>query len=130
MNWIGGADTEHDFIYVPDAVRVAAALSEKDEAKGERYVVPGSGPLTGAGLAEIVGDALGRSVKLRAAGPALLWLVSLFNGDLRAFMPMVPEYAKPHAFDGSKLRALLGEPERTSYPEALKQTLDWIASKR
>lgn len=128
MNWIGAADTEHDFIYVPDAMRVTAALADHDEAYGERYLVPGSGPISGSELAAIVSDLLGREVKLRAAGPFVLRIVSLFNSDLRTFMPMVPEYAKPITYDGSKLEALIGPTERTPYPDAVAETLRWIES--
>jgi nucleoside-diphosphate-sugar epimerase len=56
----------------------------------------------------------------------MLRIVSLFNSDLRAFMPMVPEYAKPITYDGSKLEALLGPTERTSYADAIRETLRWI----
>jgi nucleoside-diphosphate-sugar epimerase len=129
MSWIGSKRTAHEFVYVPDAMRVAALVAEKDEAAGERFVIPGSGPITGARLAELLHELLGRDVKLREAGPLLLRIVSLFDAELRAFMPMVPEYAKPHAYDGSKLEALLGPQPRTDYREALRQTLDWVVSK-
>jgi nucleoside-diphosphate-sugar epimerase len=129
MNWIGAADARHDFIYVPDAMRVAARLAEEDEACSERFLVPGSGAINGNELATMVSEALGREVKLRAAGPLMLRLVSLFNADLRAFMPMVPEYAKPIRYDGSKLETLIGSSERTPWPDAVRETLRWIASR-
>ncbi|MGD8328852.1 MAG: NAD(P)H-binding protein [Acidobacteriota bacterium] len=129
MNWIGSADARHDFIYVPDAMRVAAQLAEDDAACGERFLVPGSGAISGNELAAVVSEALDREIKVRGAGPLLLRIVSLFNGDLRAFMPMVPEYAKPISYDGSKLEALIGQTARTSYPDAIRETLRWIAAR-
>jgi hypothetical protein len=84
--------------------------------------------VTGAKLAEIAGDVLGRKVNVRGAGPGMLRIVSLFKKDLRAFMPMVPEYVKPVLYDGAKLEALLGPTERTPYPDAIRETLGWIES--
>jgi nucleoside-diphosphate-sugar epimerase len=129
MNWIGSADARHDFIYVPDAMRITVALAAQEKAYGERFLVPGSGPISAHQLAAIVSEALGREVKVRGAGPLLLRLVSLFNSDLRAFMPMVPEYAKPITYDGAKLDDIIGSIERTSYPEAIGETLRWIESR-
>jgi hypothetical protein len=60
---------------------------------------------------------------LRAAPPWLLRLLSLFKADLRGFMQMVPEYAKPLSFDGAKLERLLGPTARTPYEEALHATV-------
>ena len=130
MNWIGGANTPREYIYVADAMRIAAAVADHAEAFGQRWVLPGSGPLTGTQTAEIAGRALGRTVKLRAAGPLMLRLVSLFSSDLRGFMQMVPDYMKPICFDASRLRALIGEPEMTSYDQGIAQTLSALGAER
>ncbi len=45
-------------------------------------------------------------------------------------MPMVPYYLQPIAFDGSKLRALLGEIPATPYELAVPVTLDWLMQPR
>lgn len=126
MNWIGTADTKRDNIYVPDAMRVAADLMVHEEAYGDDWVVPGSGPISANEIAVILSDLLGREVKVRAAGPLLLRLVGLFNKDLRDFMPMVPEYAKPISFDGGKIERLIGPLRQTAYNDALKATVESI----
>ncbi len=128
MSWIGSADTERDYAYVPDAMRTVADLAERDGAYGGSWLVPGSGPLSARRLAKIAADHLHRDVKLRAAPPWLLRLLALVNSDLRSFMPMVPHYAKPLAIDGAKLAQLLGTlPPTTPYKTAVPATLDWIA---
>ena len=119
MNWIGAADVERDHIFLPDAMAVAADLCVRETAYGEDWVVPGCGPVSGAEIAELLGEILRRPVRLRAASPALLRIVGLFNAQLRAFLPMVPDYARPLAFDGSKLEVLLGPPRRTPWRQAL-----------
>ncbi|MGB8435398.1 MAG: NAD(P)H-binding protein [Burkholderiales bacterium] len=123
MNWIGPADLVHEFAFVPDAMTIAAELALHTEAYGERWIVPGSGPISGREIAAIVGRILGRQVAIRPAGKLMLRLVSLFNRPLRGFMQMVPDYQKPITFDASKLAALIGKPSVTGYEEAIRQTL-------
>lgn len=123
MDWIGPADVERDCIYVPDAMKVVARLLAKEAAYGEDWVLPGSGPVSARRLAEILSGVLGRKVRVRAAPPWLLRLLSLVKRDLRGFMQMVPEYVKPLAFDGSKLERLLGPAARTPYADALRETI-------
>jgi len=128
MNWIGPADLVHEYTYVPDAMAVAADLATRVEAYGERWIVPGSGPITGSEVAVIASQVLGRRVAIRSAGPVMLRLVSLFNAPLRGFMQMVPEYLKPITYDASKLAALIGPPRVTGYPDAIRQTLSVLAT--
>jgi nucleoside-diphosphate-sugar epimerase len=128
MSWIGGADTERESIYVPDAMRMVADLAMRDDAYGQGWVFPGSGPLSANRTAEIVGEHLGRTVEVRSAPPWLLRILGLFSSDLRAFLPMVPHYVRPISYDPSKLRGLLGEFAITRYEEAIPATLNWIAA--
>ena len=77
MNWIGAADTAREYILVPDAMEIAGRIRSRDEAFGNDWMLPSSGPLTGAQVAEIAGRHLGRPVKLRTAGVLMLRLISL-----------------------------------------------------
>lgn len=123
MSWIGAPDVARDYVYVPDAMRIVADLSLRVEAYGKGWVVPGSGPITGAEVARIAGEILRREVKVRAAPPWLLRIVGLFDRDLRGFLQMVPSYVAPIRFDGARLEALLGKTARTPYPVAIRETL-------
>jgi nucleoside-diphosphate-sugar epimerase len=91
--------------------------------------VPTAGPISLQQVGEIVGRHLGREIRVRSAGPFTLRLLSLFVGDIRALLPMVPHYLGPIQFDGTKLRKLLGEIPATPYQQAIPQTLDWLAAK-
>lgn len=128
LNWIGGADTAHEYVFVPDAMAVAAELAFRAEAYGGRWIVPGAGPVTGREVAAIAGRILGRRVALHAAGKTLLRVASLFKRDLRLFMPMVPDYLKPITYDGAKLRNLLPGLVATRYEDGIRRTLDWLAA--
>jgi nucleoside-diphosphate-sugar epimerase len=126
MQWIGSASTERESGYVPDLVRVVADLAEREEAYGDHWGLPGSGPVSARRLAEIAGAHLGRRVKVQAAPPWLLKAMSLFNSELRSFLPMVPHYASPVRYRTSKLEGLLGAQQMTPYETAVPATLDWI----
>jgi nucleoside-diphosphate-sugar epimerase len=129
MNWIGPKTLAREYVFVPDAMRLVVALARQPEAYGERWVFPGSGPLTGAEAAAIASRHLGRNVKLRSAGTVMLRMVSLFNRGARDFLPMVPHYLQPIRYDASKLARLLGAPRMTPYDQAIAQTLDWLKSR-
>lgn len=128
MNWVGGPDVARDYVFVPDAMRLVADLVAREEAYGRDWVVPGTGPITGAEVARLAGEILGRSVKLRAAPPWLLRVLGLFDRNLRGFLQLVPTYAAPIRFDGARLEALLGPRPRTAYPEALRETIASIGA--
>jgi len=123
MNWIGDAAIAREYIYVPDAMAIAARIADHAEAFGADWVLPGSGPLSGAQVADIASRHLGRKVKVRSAGALMLRLVSLFNRELRGFMQMAPDYMKPIAYGAAKLEALLGRLEMTPYDTGIARTL-------
>ena len=126
MNWIGPADVERDYVYVPDAMRVVAELLTREEAYGDDWVVPGSGPVSAIYLARALGNLLNREISVRAAPPWLLRIIGIVKKDLRGFLQVVPDYVKPISFDGAKLDRLLGPMERTPYQDALRATIDSI----
>jgi nucleoside-diphosphate-sugar epimerase len=128
VNWMGSLDTAREHVYVPDAMKAAAELAFQEQAYGERWIVPGPGPISMRRVQAIAERHLGRTVKVRAAGLWTLRLVSLFDGRLRSFMPLAPTYVKPVCFDGSKLNGLIGEAPATAYDEAIPRTLDWLST--
>lgn len=126
MNWIGGAGIEREYIYVPDAMAAVTQLAGHEEAYGSRWIVPGSGPIDVTEIARIAGAHLGREVKVRTASVGLLKFLALFNADLRAFKPMLEDYAQPVRYDTGRVTGLLGPLRSTPYGEAIPATLDWL----
>ncbi len=126
MNWIGPRTLAREYVFVPDAMRLAAALARRPEAYGERWIFLGSGPLTGDEAAAVAARHLGRAVKLRTAGLGLMRIASLFNRGARDFLPMVPYYLEPIRYDAAKLARLLGPLPTTPYDQAIPATLDWL----
>jgi len=129
VNWIGKADVHREYVYVPDAMRIAAAIGTRAEAFGGHWCLPGSGPLSGREAVDIAARHLGRSVKVRSAGLTTLRILGLFNRDLRGFLQVAPDYVKPVRYDARKLQGLLGPPQITTYDAGIGETLSWIASR-
>jgi nucleoside-diphosphate-sugar epimerase len=129
VNWVGNADIQREYIYVPDAMRIAAAIGARAEAFGSHWCLPGSGPLSGRQVVDIAARHLGRPVRLRSASIATLRIVSLFNQDVRGFLQVAPNYTKPVRYDARKLQGLLGSPQITSYDVGIGQTLAWITAR-
>ncbi|MEJ2377832.1 MAG: NAD(P)H-binding protein [Pseudolabrys sp.] len=126
INWLGKPTTAREYVYVPDAMRIAAALGTRSDAFGQHWCLPGSGPLSGRDFADIASRQLGRRVKLRGAGLMTLRLVSLFNKELRGLMQVAPDYMKTVRYDAAKLAGLIGPPDMTPYESGIGQTLAWI----
>jgi len=95
VNWLGKADIQREYVYVPDAMRIAAAIGARAEAFGAHWCLPGVGPISGRQLADIAEHHLARPVKLRSAGLTTLRIVGLFNRDLRGLLQVAPDYMKP-----------------------------------
>ncbi len=123
---IGPSENHREYIFVPDAMKLVTDLMEHDEAYGESWVFPGSGPLSMKDAARIAGRHLGRDLKVRAAPGWLLKAMSPFSQDLKAFRPMLDDYVRPITYSGQRLRDLLGAVEITPYDEAIRITLDWL----
>ena len=128
VNWLGKAVIAREYVYVPDAMRIAAAIGEQTAAAGNHWCLPGGGPLTGQQFAEFCTRALGRAVKLRSAGMMTLRIVSLINKELRGLLHVAPEYMKPVSYDAGKLEGLLGRPATTPYETGIATTLEWISA--
>jgi nucleoside-diphosphate-sugar epimerase len=128
VNWLGKAAVAREYVYVPDAMRIAATLDAQPAAAGNHWCLPGGGPLTDRQFAEICTRALGRPVKLRSAGMMALRVISLFNKKLRGMLQIAPEYMKPVSYDACKLEGLLGRQAITPYETGIATTLRWIAA--
>ncbi len=125
-NWIGSPDSEREYVFVPDAARAIVELARHDAAYGERWIVPGAGPIAFTRIVSMLESKPGHALKVRGAGKWALGLISLLVPDLRPFMPMVPYYVGPMRYDGSKLRRLLGSVPVTPYHEGISRTVDWL----
>lgn len=126
---IGSPEVERDAGYVPDLMKTVADLSEHDAAYGTDWAVPGRGPLSGAGVAEMASTHLGTEIAVQGAPPWMLKVIGLFTPSVRAILPIVDHYARPVRYHTAKIKELLGEIETTRFDVSIPATLDWIAAR-
>ncbi|NBC32313.1 MAG: NAD(P)H-binding protein [Alphaproteobacteria bacterium] len=124
---IGAPTTARDYVYLPDAMRVAVRLAAHEAAYGRHWILAGPGPISMRRVAAIAAHHLGRSVWPQGAGRLMLSGAALFDRHLRAFLPLVPAYMAPVSYDDSALHGLIGDIPKTSYGEGIARTLDWLA---
>lgn len=125
-SWPGDPDAPRDFLYYGDAGRLLVALAFREEAYGEAWNVPGSGPESPRALLERAARIVGTRPKVRRIRRWMARLVALFRADVRAFVDIMPIYEAPAILDTSRLEALLGEVGTTPYGEGLAATLRWL----
>lgn len=125
VDMMGRAYMPHTFSYAPDFGRALALLGTRPEAMGEIWHIPSNAPITQAEFARLIGDAIGKPVKLRTSGAFVLRLLGLFNPLLREMPEMLYEWQKPFVMDDSKFRKAFGT-QPTPMVTAIEETVAWF----
>lgn len=127
-NWLGPANTPHEFVFVPDVGPVLAELASRDDCYGEAWNLAGPGEISALGFIQKVYQDLGREPKFRSAGRTLLRILGWFNPLMRELPEMLYLQETPVLLDDQKLIQKLGQVHKTSYDEGIKLTLEWMRS--
>jgi nucleoside-diphosphate-sugar epimerase len=125
---LGKLDVPHSFTYVPDFGKALATLGTRDEALGQVWIAPTPPPITQGELITMFSEAIGRPLKTRAAGGAMVRLLGLFNPALRESVEMMYGWEKPYIVDGSKFERTFGI-SATPMQEAVRETVAWFRSR-
>lgn len=118
-------DQPHTFHYLPDAARGFATLVERPEADGHIWVLPAAPATTQAALVDHLADALGHPVRRGRVTPAMLWVMGLFDAQLREAREVVPQFDRPYVTDASAFEAAFGPIEVTPHAQAVAATVAW-----
>jgi len=126
---VGEIDHLHSFAYVPDIARALTSVGEADDsAMGQAWHVPNAKDRTVRELLELFASELdpGRKSKLKiqVAGPILLTIAGLFNGNLREMKEMLYQWTRPYRVDHLKFaRAFWSDP--TPFEQGIAATAAW-----
>jgi nucleoside-diphosphate-sugar epimerase len=123
-NLLGRTDQPHTFTYVADFGRLLATLGTREEALGQVWFAPSNPPVTPQQFIQMIEAELGRPVKTRVAGPAMVRLLGLFNRELKETYEMLFEWMEPYVVDTSKAEKAFGL-KATPFKDAIRQTLAW-----
>jgi nucleoside-diphosphate-sugar epimerase len=133
---LGRRDTLYHLVHVEDLARILCLAAVHPDAAGEAFIAGDPAPLTMSRIMTIIGDALGRRVRIVRfpAGPVFL----LADVCERACRPLglepplhrrrVAFYTKDRAFDTRKLRDRLGYECRVRPEDGLAETARWYVA--
>jgi nucleoside-diphosphate-sugar epimerase len=129
--WTGRLDQPHTFHFLPDIARGLLVLADHRDADGQVWHLPAAGPLTAQQFFDMIAQAAGRPVPVRAsvASPALLAVAGMFSPLLREMRETTYQFRAPFVIDSSKFEAVFGRLEPTQHREAVQQTVGWYRSR-
>jgi nucleoside-diphosphate-sugar epimerase len=124
LTYPGALDRPHAWAFLPDMARAAVALAEQRGRLPRHHEVlfPGY-TLTGAGLAQVVGDALQRQVTPRGFSWWQIQAARPFWPDAKHLIEMRYLWDTPHRVDPAGFDALLPAFQPTPLPEAVQAAL-------
>jgi nucleoside-diphosphate-sugar epimerase len=125
---LGNPDLPHTYTYMPDIGKALVILGEREEALGQVWHIPSATTVTTRQFLQLVGEALGKPVKIQTLPKLLLRLLGLFNANLREVAEMVYQFEEPFVVDGGKFTQAFGH-QATPLPEAIQATLAWWRQK-
>jgi nucleoside-diphosphate-sugar epimerase len=122
--WYGRLDVMHEFIFISDAAKAMVAASERPDAVGQDFNVPGPEPILVRDWIALVYKQAGFEPKMAGTGHALVKLAGLFDSTAREFAEMQYLAEEPLIMDGGKFSAFFGMkyPAR-SYEDGIAETL-------
>jgi len=125
--WPGRLDQPHTFHYLPDIARGLLVLADRREADGQVWHLPAAGPLTAQQFFDMIAQAAGQPVPVRAsiATPALLAVAGTFSPLLREMRETTYQFRAPFVIDASKFETAFGHLEPTPHSGAIQRTVAW-----
>ena len=121
---LGNPDLPHTYSYMPDIGKALVILGEAEQALGQVWHIPSSATVTTRQFLQMVGEAIGKPVRVQTAPKLLLQLLGLFNADLREVLEMIYQFEEPFIIDGSKFTQAFGQ-QATPLPAAIQATVEW-----
>jgi nucleoside-diphosphate-sugar epimerase len=125
--WFGRLDVMHEFIFISDAAKAMITASERPDAFGRDFNVPGPEPILVRDWISLVYKEAGFEPKMTGSSKTLMLLAGLFNSSARSFAEMQYLTEEPLILDGSEFDRFFGVlwPGR-NYEDGIHETLGWL----
>jgi len=120
---VGPLDGPRQYVFTPDAGRLAVAVADEPRTNGAAFNFAGSGTIGAREMLERIFAAAGARPKLFVANKAVLRGLGLFNPLLRELVEMNYLQTRPVILDDARLRAVLGDLRPTSYDDGIRISL-------
>lgn len=121
---LGNPDLPHSYSYMPDIGKALVMLGTADRALGRVWHIPSATTVTTRQFLQMVGETMGKSVRIQTAPKRLLQLFGRFNADLREVLEMIYQFEEPFIIDGNKFIDAFGN-HATPLPVAIQTTVNW-----
>lgn len=125
--WYGDLDALHEFIFIQDAGKAMVMASEREEAYGQDFNVPGPEPIPTKEWIGLVFKEAGTPPKMKGTSRATMRTYGMFNKMAKEFAEMQYLTQEPLILDGTKFMKFFGRKYPTrSYAEGIRETLAWM----
>lgn len=125
--WLGDLDVIHEFIFISDAAKAMIMASERTDANGQDFNVPGPEPIRVRDWISLVFKEVGREPRMKGTSRLTMRIFGLFNKMAREFVEMQYLTEEPLILDGTKFTTFFGTKyPSTEYAEGIKRTLTWM----
>lgn len=121
---LGNPDLLHTYTYMPDIGKALVTLGAAEQALGQVWHIPSAATVTTRQFLQMVGEAIGKPVRVQALPKLLLRGLALFNANLREVLEMVYQFEEPFVVDGNKFTQTFGF-QATPLPTAIQATVAW-----
>jgi nucleoside-diphosphate-sugar epimerase len=129
--WFGKLDALHEFIFISDAAKAMIMASERPDAFGQDFNVPGPEPVIVRDWISLVFRQVGFEPKMTGTSRTFVRLAGLSSSLAREFAEMQYLTEEPLILDGSKFADFFGTRYPTrSYADGIRETLAWMRENR
>lgn len=125
--WYGDLDALHEFIFIGDAGKAMVMASERSDAYGQDFNVPGPEPIPAKDWIGLVFKETGTAAKMKGTSKMSMGLYGMFNKMAKEFGEMQYLTQEPLILDGAKFMKFFGTKYPTrSYADGIRETLAWM----
>jgi len=125
--WFGDLDVTHEFIFISDAAKAMIMASERPDAHGQDFNVPGPQPIMVRQWIGLVFKEAGSEPRMKGTSRLSMRMFGLFNKMAREFAEMQYLTEEPLILDGTKFTKFFGTKyPSTEYAEGIRRTLTWM----
>jgi nucleoside-diphosphate-sugar epimerase len=126
-HWYGDLDVLHEFIFIEDAGKAMVMASERADAYGQDFNVPGPEPILAKDWISLVFKEAGTAPKMKGTSRVSMRFYGMFNKMAKEFAEMQYLTQEPLILDGTKFVKFSGTKYPTrSYSEGIRETLAWM----
>jgi nucleoside-diphosphate-sugar epimerase len=125
--WYGKLEAPHEFIFIADAGKAMILASERPDAYGQDFNVPGPEAILTRGWISLIFKQAGTEPKMKGTSRLTMRAFGLFNRMAKEFGEMQYLTEEPLILDGTKFMEFFGTKyPSTSYTDGISRTLAWM----